>query len=121
MLRESSPSSRSLLSLTKMSSKAKVQPKQVKASTGATRGATRGRTRGRGRAAGRPTRKTQEELDAEMTDYFVAGTNGTAADGAAVTNGAPAAAAGGDDLGMDEISVRVVQPPCMEARLTLQQ
>ena len=87
--------------------KPKVQPKQVKVTTAATRGSTRGRAgrAGRARGTGRPSRKTAEELDAEMTDYFVGGT-GPANNGAGATNGAPAAAAGGDDLGMDEISVR---------------
>ena len=39
----------------------------------------------------------------EMTDYFVSG-NGVADSGIA-TNGAAPATNGGDDLGMDEISV----------------
>ena len=92
-------------------SKSKAQPKRagaVKATDDATRGTTRGRGGRvhRGRNAGRPKPKTADELDAEMTDYFVGGTaaNGTDA-GAAATNGA-ASTAGGDDLGMDEISVR---------------
>ena len=38
-----------------------------------------------------------------MTDYFVAGNGG--ADNGVATNGAVPAANGGDDLGMDEISV----------------
>ena len=38
-----------------------------------------------------------------MTDYFVAGNGG--ADNGNVTNGAAPATNGGDDLGMDEISV----------------
>ena len=40
-----------------------------------------------------------------MTDYFVSGTG--AADGAAATNGGAPAGNGGEDLGMDEISVGV--------------
>lgn len=69
----------------------------------------RGRGRGgrRGRNAGRSKPKTADELDAEMVDYFDApgatgGNNGT--DGTAI-NGAAPAAANGEDLGMDEISV----------------
>ena len=93
--------------------------------TGSARGARgAGRGRGRGKGTGRPTRKTAEELDAEMTDYFG---NGTAAapDGAtAATNGASApAATAGDDLGMDEISVGAPAwnkcPACNEVRLTM--
>ena len=88
----------------------KAQPKQVKAATATTRGATtttRGRGTKRGRNAGRSKPKTAEELDAEMTDYFVGGTNSTGAVDGAVTNGAVVpAAAGGDDMGVDEISVR---------------
>lgn len=66
------------------------------------RGATRG---GRGARAPRPKRKTADELDAEMTDYF--GVGGAPAEAAApADNGAPAAApaaTGGDDMGMEEI------------------
>ena len=91
-------------------SKAKAQPKQAGA-TKATETTARGTTRGRGgrvrrgRNAGRAKPKTADELDAEMTDYFVGGTsNGADASGAS-TNGAAPATTGGDDLGMDEISV----------------
>jgi len=83
------------------------------ASTASARGG-RGRGRGvrRGRNAGRPKAKTAEELDAEMVDYFDANAaNGTTSgvDVGAVTNGAvqPAATNGGEDLGMDEISVSI--------------
>lgn len=44
-------------------------------------------------SAGRPKRKTAEELDAEMQDYF--------GGDAAVTNGAPVA--NGGDTGMEEV------------------
>ena len=61
----------------------------------------------RGRNAGRPKPKTAAELDAEMTDYFDG--NAPANNGAgeaAATNGAAPTTNGGEDLGMDEISVR---------------
>lgn len=83
----------------------KAQPKRAtaaKADSGATRGrGARGRTGGRGgtrEKRGKP--KTADELDAEMTDYFVA--NGTNGPDDAASGDAPAA--GGDDLGMDGIS-----------------
>lgn len=92
-----------------MCSKVKVQPKAAgatKATAAATtgRGSTRGaRARGRrGRNAGRAKPKSAAELDDEMTDYFVGG-SGNAESSGANTNGA--APAGGDDLGMDGISV----------------
>lgn len=75
------------------------------------RGRGRGRGVRRGRNAGRGKPKTADELDAEMVDYFDAtGANGAGgADGAATTNGASQAATnGGQDLGMDEISVSFV-------------
>lgn len=89
-------------------SRPKVQPKSAIAAKPAIgegnragRGGRGGRGGRRGRNAGRPKPKTAEELDAEMTDYFVG--NGT---DAAATNGtAPAATNGGEDLGMDEVSV----------------
>lgn len=58
----------------------------------------------------KPRAKTAEELDAEMTDYFNNNNAGTAAaNAAAATNGAAEpAAAGGDDLGMEEISVGLI-------------
>lgn len=50
---------------------------------------------------GRPKPKSIAELDAEMEDYFPSSNTAPAA-----TNGAAQpAAAGGEDLGMDEISV----------------
>ncbi|KAL4802176.1 hypothetical protein BDV18DRAFT_164349 [Aspergillus unguis] len=69
--------------------------------------AARGRGRRRGRAggrAGRPKPKTAEELDAEMVDYFnTPNENGAAADNNAAAP--PQQPAGGEDLGMAEISV----------------
>jgi THO complex subunit 4 len=99
---------------TDLESALNAQPKKLtaaKLTEKSTRGkaagtTTRGRGKNpRGRNAGRPKKKTTEELDAEMTDYF--GTNTAPAEAPlAATNGAApaAAAAGGDDLGMDEIS-----------------
>ncbi|KAG7006468.1 pyridoxal reductase [Physcia stellaris] len=83
----------------------KAQPKSAAATKATTNGASTrgGRARGRGgRKAGRPKRKTAEELDEEMVDYFDvnAATNGAAVDGA--VNGTAQAAA--NDDGMDEIS-----------------
>lgn len=56
----------------------------------------RGRGAKRGRNAGRPKRKTADQLDAEMTDYFTGGTE--------APNGTAAPAAAEADTGMDEIS-----------------
>ena len=64
--------------------------------TATTNGAAKGknpRARKAGRG-GKPKKKTVEEMDAEMADYFVAGTNAPA----------PAAATNGGDAGMvDEV------------------
>jgi hypothetical protein len=86
-------------------SKPKAQPKQAGATKSTDKNSTRAR---RGRSAGRPKRKTAEELDAEMTDYF-GGNAPAGADATATTNGNAAGANGGEDLGMDEISVKL--PP----------
>lgn len=76
----------------------------------ASRDGTRGRGRGgrRGRNAGRAKPKTADELDAEMIDYFdTNAANGTVQGTDGATNGAVQPITnGGDDLGMDEISVR---------------
>ena len=84
-------------------SRPKDQPKQAKIPRGVN---TRGRgERGgrRGSKAGRGKPKTAQELDAEMTDYFDAGTG---ADTSAMNGSAPATN-GGEDLGMDGVSVCV--------------
>ena len=101
----------------------KGQPKQAtaaKATPGeTTRGGRGGRgDRGarRGRNAGRPKPKTAEELDAEMTDYFVVG--GTPGEEAVVSNGAAPVANGGEDLGMDEVSVSTTIECCNGNALT---
>ena len=67
------------------------------------------RGRGRPKKAKGPAqhKKTAEELDAEMEDYFVGSEN--APSGAAATNGAPAAA--GDET-MAEISVSRASYSC---------
>ncbi|PKX97689.1 uncharacterized protein P174DRAFT_429109 [Aspergillus novofumigatus IBT 16806] len=70
------------------------------------RGARRGR-RGGARSSNRPKPKSVEELDAEMVDYFASNENPGPADAnaPAATNGAvQQPAAGGEDLGMAEIS-----------------
>ncbi|KAL9032362.1 MAG: hypothetical protein Q9214_008000, partial [Letrouitia sp. 1 TL-2023] len=86
----------------------RINPKQATAAKPATNGArtrggraARGRGGRRGRNAGRGKPKTADELDAEMVDYF----DTTNATGDAALNGAQPMATGGDDLGMDEISV----------------
>jgi len=72
-----------------------------KAAAGATRG--RGQTRGRGKGRGgrdaRPKKKTVEELDAEMADYFPGGETSNAASGAEVAQ----VTAGGDTAMDDEM------------------
>ena len=92
--------------LTKSSANSKAQPKSAATDKAKDAAGKRGRPAGRGRgrggrrsAPGRP-KKTAEELDQEMTDYMAGGPPNTSANGAA-----PAPAAGGEDLGMDEISV----------------
>ncbi|KAL9613563.1 MAG: hypothetical protein Q9167_001896 [Letrouitia subvulpina] len=93
--------------------------KPAKNGTG-TRGGRAARGRGRrGRNAGRAKPKTADELDAEMVDYFDA----TNAPGNAAPNGPQPTTTGGDDLGMDEISVSFYSPgssnePILEYRMT---
>lgn len=84
------------------SSQPKPQPKSAASTktTSATRG--RGKTaRGKGAARNaRPAKKTAEELDSEMVDYWQAGAAATE------TNGAAQPATGGDANMDDEILVR---------------
>ena len=92
-----------------LNSQSKAQPKSAAAGKATTNGASTrgGRARGRGgRKAGRPKRKTADELDAEMVDYFDANaaTNGAVVDESAAMNGTAQPVA--NDDGMDEISVR---------------
>lgn len=82
----------------------KDKPKPVTAAKGATdtrpaRGRGRGRGAARGARAGRDKKKTVEELDAEMDDYFPAGDGGDAM----VTNGNAAATAVDDTNMVDEM------------------
>lgn len=67
---------------------------------GAGRGRERGATRGRGRGGRERTKKkTQEELDAEMEDYFPA----QGGNDAMVTNGEAPQATGGDTMDEDQM------------------
>jgi THO complex subunit 4 len=98
-------------SLTDRISQPKSQPKsaapskkkEAAAIDAAANGATRGGRpkRGRGGRNARPAKKTAEELDSEMADYFEGGTQPEAA------TGAPAANNGGDAPMEDEILVRI--------------
>lgn len=79
----------------------KAQPKSAvptKAAGAGTRGKTT-RGRGRGGRSSRPTKKTAEELDSEMADYWETGANANGAD--AGTTAPPAA--NGDAAMDDEI------------------
>ncbi|KAI9744834.1 MAG: hypothetical protein M1818_001759 [Claussenomyces sp. TS43310] len=87
----------------------KSQPKSAattKATTTSTKGTeVRGRGRrgraGRGGKSGRPTKKTAEELDSEMADYFGSGdapATATIENGAAVANGSAQPATNGDAM-----------------------
>ena len=98
--------------LTKTSANPKAQPKSAvsaKAKANATNkteaaGGRRASRAKKGRTSNKPVKKTAEELDAEMTDYFAANTNGAPAVAAAAAV-ADGAAAPVEDLGMEEISV----------------
>lgn len=92
-------------SLAERTTQPKPQPKSAaadKRTTGVAKagvaGARGGRgKRGRGGRTGRPTKKTAEELDSEMADYFGGGENNENG------NGAPPAATNGDAPMDDEI------------------
>lgn len=77
----------------------KAQPKPATATKNAAAAGRRGRGRPKKPKGPAQHKKTAEELDAEMEDYFVGSENAPA--GAAATNGAAAAA--GDET-MAEIS-----------------
>jgi THO complex subunit 4 len=81
---------------------AKAQPKSAAVTkNGAAGASTRGKgARGRGGRNPRPAKKTAEELDSEMADYWESGANAAGAETGA-TNGA--AAANGDAAMDDEI------------------
>lgn len=89
--------------LTKGSANPKAQPKSAVAKPNAKNGV---KARAVGKASKpkpksrKPKAKTAEELDAEMTDYFAGGASTETAAAAATEP-----AAGGEDLGMEEISV----------------
>jgi THO complex subunit 4 len=109
-----SSNSKSHSPLTNSSANPRAQPKSATATKATSSGAAK-----TGRAAARASKsrkgrkpKTAEELDAEMTDYWGTNTNGApaavaTADGMAT--GATEAAANGEDLGMDEISVGSIE------------
>lgn len=88
--------------LTKGSANPKAQPKSAVAKPNNKNGVKEravgkaGKAKTKRLAKAKP--KTAEELDAEMTDYFAGG-------GSTETAAATQPAAGGDDLGMEEISV----------------
>ncbi|PVH88782.1 hypothetical protein DL98DRAFT_157035 [Cadophora sp. DSE1049] len=83
----------------------KAQPKSAAVTKTPAAGATRGgKARGRGGRGGRaarPAKKTAEELDSEMVDYWQTGA--TATDGAGAATGAAQPAANGDANMDDEI------------------
>lgn len=88
--------------LTKGSANPKAQPKSAVAKPNAKNG-VKARAVGKASKAkpkARKAKKTAEELDAEMTDYFA---GGAPTETAVATATEPAA--GGEDLGMEEISV----------------
>lgn len=84
-----------------MHSQPKPQPKSAATSKATGTGATRGKktARGRGGRNARPAKKTADELDSDMADYFQN-------DGAAATEGAAQPAATGDAPMEDDIMVR---------------
>jgi len=83
----------------------KVTPKSAAATKATTVAGTgvRGKLRGRRGRNPRPTKKTAEELDSEMADYWESGANVTGPDSGAATNGAAQAPANGDAAMDDEI------------------
>ena len=89
-------------------SRSQPKPQPKSAASTKTAGKTRGKT-GRGGARGgrnaRPAKKTAEELDSEMVDYWQAGAAATETNGGA--SGAAQPAAGGDANMDDEILVCV--------------
>uniref|UniRef100_A0A098E4K5 RRM domain-containing protein n=1 Tax=Gibberella zeae (strain ATCC MYA-4620 / CBS 123657 / FGSC 9075 / NRRL 31084 / PH-1) TaxID=229533 RepID=A0A098E4K5_GIBZE len=100
------PTAKSLAERTSQpKAQAKAQPKSAAAdkhNAGAAKGAAKGAAnkKRRGRSS-RPAKKTQEELDSEMADYFVA----PAAEAAGNTPAPAAAPAPTADADMDEIAV----------------
>ncbi len=72
----------------------------AKPARGRGRGRARGGRGGSGVARSKP--KTAEELDQEMSDYFVGGTTNAASATAPAANGNATATANGGDIGMDD-------------------
>lgn len=98
--------------LTKTSPNPKAQPKSataIKTNANATSKKAANKAKKQAKSSTRSKPKTAEELDADMTDYYINNNNGGGTimtDANSATNGnAQPAAAGGEDLGMDEISV----------------
>lgn len=102
---------RSSAPLTKTSANPKAQPKSAAATKATANGGVKKaakKTKKRGKNASRSKPKTADELDAELTDYWTTNNGGTitVADTNATMNGkTEPVATGGEDLGMDEISV----------------
>ena len=95
--------------LTRTSANPKAQPKSAtttKANANGTGKKAANKARKRGKNATRPKPKTVEELDADMANYYTNNGSTTMTDANGTMNGnAQPAATGGEDLGMDEISV----------------
>lgn len=97
--------------LTNSSANTKGKPKSaVTDKKGDKKGEKKGKEKAKRGKNARPKRKTAEELDADMVDYWDGG-NGPAAAATTTEGGANGnaqqAAAGGDDLGMGDISVSI--------------
>ncbi len=92
-----------MLTVSSQSKKDKPKPATAAKAAPATgrgaRGDTRGRGRGRGGRNARPKKKTVEELDAEMADYFP--NNDGGADAMATNGAGGAQATAGGDTNMD--------------------
>ncbi|ODM15664.1 hypothetical protein SI65_08898 [Aspergillus cristatus] len=99
------PEPKSLTERVAQSAKSQPKPATGPKPAGAGRRGRRAPRRGAGRP-NRPQKKSKEDLDAEMDDYFVSNESGGApAAGNAPVNGqAQPATNGGEDVGMAEIS-----------------
>ncbi|KAI1344043.1 RNA recognition domain-containing protein [Xylariaceae sp. FL0016] len=93
--------------LTERISQPKAQPKSAADKKKDTAKASGAGARGRGgkkkARSGRPAKKTAEELDSEMADYFEASNQNENANAATTNGGAPAATNGGDQQMDDDI------------------
>ncbi|KAK2038608.1 hypothetical protein LZ31DRAFT_532966 [Colletotrichum somersetense] len=99
-------------SLAERTTQPKAQPKSAAnnkrntsnaANKGAAAPGARGKKPERRARTGRPAKKTAEELDSEMADYFESGTNAAGENGAPAAAAAAPAAANGDAPMEDEI------------------